>query len=72
MTDDVRLEPRQLECLINVAHGRTIKETAHRMGISDHTVKNQLAMAYRKLGVNDRVQAFLAVGWLHPPMMSDD
>jgi DNA-binding NarL/FixJ family response regulator len=40
--------------------GHTNAEIAHLLGVSVHTVKSQLATAYRRLGVQDRVEAAAA------------
>lgn len=54
------------------AKGRSNKEIAGALGISDQTVKNHITALLRKLGVVDRTQAVLLAlrrGWigLAPP-----
>jgi DNA-binding NarL/FixJ family response regulator len=51
------LSERELEVLKFVAHGATNKEIAHRLRISETTVKSHLLHIFSKLGVNDRTQA---------------
>ncbi|WP_304454816.1 LuxR family transcriptional regulator [Nocardiopsis sp. YSL2] len=48
------LTPRESEVAFLAAHRLTSKEIAHRLGSAPSTVNNQLAAAYRKLGVRDR------------------
>ncbi len=54
------LSPRELEVLEMVAHGSTNREAAHRLFISEATVKTHLLHVYAKLGVNDRAAAVAA------------
>ncbi|GHC83752.1 hypothetical protein GCM10007079_25140 [Nocardiopsis terrae] len=50
------LTPREAEVAFLAAQRLTSKEIAHRLGSSANTVNNQLAAAYRKLGVRDRAE----------------
>ncbi|HEX2361790.1 MAG TPA: response regulator transcription factor [Jiangellaceae bacterium] len=54
------LSPRELEVLEMVAHGSTNREAAHRLFISEATVKTHLLHVYAKLFVNDRAAAVAA------------
>lgn len=54
------LSDRELEVLRRVAKGRSNKEIAVDMHISQATVKTHLIHTYRKLGVNDRTSAVTA------------
>ena len=54
------LSQRELEVLEMVAHGSTNREAAHRLYISEATVKTHLLHVYAKLGVNDRAAAVAA------------
>jgi DNA-binding NarL/FixJ family response regulator len=51
------LTTRELEILQHVADGRTNKETAKALKISEATVKTHLLHAFEKLGVDDRTAA---------------
>jgi DNA-binding CsgD family transcriptional regulator len=54
-----RLSPRECELLAAVAAGLGNKQIAHRLSISQNTVRNHLASVYRKLDVPDRTHAIL-------------
>lgn len=54
------LSDRELEVLRRVARGRSNKEIAGEMHISQATVKTHLIHIYRKLDVNDRTAAVTA------------
>jgi DNA-binding NarL/FixJ family response regulator len=54
------LSPREVEVLSLVAAGRTNREAAARLFISEATVKTHLLHIYAKLGVNDRAAAVAA------------
>lgn len=53
----VRLSPRELDVLAEVAVGRTNDEVAAALGLLPNTVKSYLKSAMRKLGASNRVQA---------------
>jgi DNA-binding CsgD family transcriptional regulator len=52
-----QLSPRQREILDLVAEGRTSKEIAVELGISESTVKWHLANAFERLGASSRAEA---------------
>lgn len=61
------LSPRELEVLELVAAGRSNKEIATQLDISNQTVKNHVSSILRKLAVNDRTQAVVYAmrrGWI--------
>lgn len=61
------LSPRELQVLDLVAAGRTNKEIAATLDISNQTVKNHVSSILRKLAVNDRTQAVVYAmrrGWI--------
>jgi DNA-binding NarL/FixJ family response regulator len=61
------LSPRELQVLELVAAGRTNKEIALQLDISNQTVKNHVSSILRKLAVNDRTQAVIYAmrrGWI--------
>ena len=61
------LSPRELQVLELVAAGRTNKEIAAHLDISNQTVKNHVSSILRKLAVNDRTQAVVYAmrrGWI--------
>ncbi|GIV89608.1 MAG: DNA-binding response regulator [Chloroflexus sp.] len=61
------LSARELEVLELVAAGRTNREIAAQLDISNQTVKNHISSILRKLAVNDRTQAVVYAmrrGWI--------
>jgi DNA-binding NarL/FixJ family response regulator len=61
------LSPREMEILSLITHGKSNKEIAVGLGISQQTVKNHMTAILRKLAVNDRTQAAvyaLRHGWV--------
>jgi DNA-binding NarL/FixJ family response regulator len=68
------LSPRELEVLELVAAGRTNKEIAVLLDISNQTVKNHVSSILRKLAVNDRTQAVVYAmrrGWIKVVLPGD-
>lgn len=64
------LTPRETEILTYIARGYMNKQVAHKLGVSEHTIKNHLSSILHKLEVNDRTQAVvLAIqnNWISPP-----
>lgn len=60
--DDIAsLTPREDEILALVAEGRTNKEIARNLGISEKTVKHYMTNIMEKLQVRNRVEAALAM-----------
>jgi DNA-binding CsgD family transcriptional regulator len=57
---------RMLEVLRLRATGLSTMETAVRLGVSDQSVKNLSGEAFRRLEVDNIVEAFVALGWLNP------
>ena len=55
----VTLSSREREVLACVAEGLQNKHIAHRLGISEKTVKAHLTSVYSQIGVTDRTQAAL-------------
>jgi len=56
-TENVHLTKKEVKILKLVASGKTNKEIAKKLFISEKTVKNHLNHVYRKLGVKNRAQA---------------
>ncbi len=54
---DDRLTPRQRELVERVALGHTNREIADGLGVSENTVRNQLAVVFKKLGAANRAEA---------------
>lgn len=68
------LSPRELQVLELVAAGRTNKEIAKLLDISNQTVKNHISSILRKLAVNDRTQAVVYAmrrGWIKVALPGD-
>ncbi|MFD6620046.1 response regulator transcription factor [Streptomyces albidoflavus] len=51
------IPPQQRSVLIGLARGETLQETAHRMVLSQNTVKTHRAWLYRTLGARTGAQA---------------
>jgi len=65
--ENVDLTGREMEVLNAAAKGKTSKEIAFSLGISERTVKAHLGNIYQKLGVDSRAAAIAAAagrGWL--------
>lgn len=56
---DERLTYREVEVLQLVAQGMSNQEIAHKLFLSEKTVKNHLTNIFRKINVTDRTQAVL-------------
>ena len=61
------LTTAELRALYALARYETATEAARAAGLSPQTLRNQAYHAYKKLGVNGRVEAFRKIGWLRPP-----
>jgi DNA-binding NarL/FixJ family response regulator len=55
----VHLTGREREVLTDLAHGRSNREIARDLGVSEKTVKTHVSAILSKLGVQDRTQAAL-------------
>lgn len=66
-TAHLPLTRRQEEALRLAAEGLTRREIASRMRCSPSTVRAHIHGACRRLGVENRVDAWRALGWLAPP-----
>ena len=51
------LTDRELDVLQRLAHGRSTKEVAGEIAVSEETVKSHVKQIFKKLGVRDRTQA---------------
>jgi DNA-binding NarL/FixJ family response regulator len=63
----VPISAREMEILELIAQGKSNKQIAHVLVLSDQTVKNHITSILRKLAVNDRTQAVvfaLRQGWI--------
>ncbi len=64
------LTARELQVLTLIARGLLLKEVAHELNISVHTAGDHVKSVYRKLRVNNRVEATtraLRLGLVPPP-----
>jgi DNA-binding NarL/FixJ family response regulator len=58
----VHLTPRERQLLAAILEGAGNREIADRLGLKEQTVKNQLAVLFRKTGAASRLElAMLAV-----------
>ncbi|QSF47586.1 hypothetical protein JRJ22_02375 [Paenibacillus tianjinensis] len=55
------ISPREEEVLELIVHGKTNKEIASALFISEHTVKNHLSRIFTKMNVTDRSQIIALV-----------
>ena len=55
-----RLSPRQHEVLEHLIQGKSNREIAEALNLSEHTVKVHLVSVFRTLGVSSRTEAVLA------------
>ncbi|HEX5784996.1 response regulator [Hydrogenophaga soli] len=51
------LSPRQVDCLLALAEGKSNKAIARDLGLADSSVKTHLSAAFRTLGVTNRTEA---------------
>jgi two-component system nitrate/nitrite response regulator NarL len=58
-----RLTPRELQIVAEVASGKTNKEIARKLVLSEQTVKHYLTKIFDELGVFNRLE--LALFWVH-------
>lgn len=56
---------RQKDVLAEVCKGKTNKQIARELGISEATVKIHLTEAFKEMGVKSRTQAILKIGASH-------
>ena len=55
------LTPREQQIAMAIADGRTNRDIAARLGITEQTVKNHLTSIFEKVGVDNRLQLGLAL-----------
>lgn len=55
------LTPREQQIAAAIADGRTNRDIATRLGITEQTVKNHLTSIFEKVGVDNRLQLGLAL-----------
>ena len=60
--EQAKLSPRERECLLWVAEGKTAWETAVILGLSEHTVRCYLESARHKLGATNNTHAVNKAG----------
>ena len=53
------LTAREVQILQLLANGMPNKQIAHRLGISEKTVRNHVSNIYQKLGIYDRAHAVI-------------
>ena len=57
----VALTPREQQIALAIADGRTNRDIAAKLGITEQTVKNHLTSIFEKVGVDNRLQLGLAL-----------
>ena len=55
------LTPRERQIAQAIADGRTNRDIAGRLGITEQTVKNHLTSIFEKVGVENRLQLGIAI-----------
>jgi DNA-binding CsgD family transcriptional regulator len=68
------LSPREMEVLNYAAMGKSNKQIAEIVGLSESTIKNHFSSTLRKLHANDRTHAVtlaLCNGWLNAKIISN-
>jgi len=68
------LTGRQIEILVQVAHGRTNRQVGEALGISERTVRNHMRTIAKKLSASDRTHAVVMAignGWIAIPIVSE-
>jgi len=64
-----RLSPRESECLLWTARGKTVWEISQLLSISEHTALSHLRNAMTKLGTYSKIHAVakaILIGLIHP------
>ena len=64
----VTLSAREMQVASNVAEGKSNKEVADQLFVSERTIKAHMGSIFEKLGVRDRLQLALLVGTLSPAL----
>ena len=59
--------PGQLRVLAAYLETGSQKQAAHRLGISERTVKAHMGNLYLRLGVGGVLEAISGLGWAHVP-----
>ena len=57
----ITLTPRERQIAQAIADGRTNRDIAARLGITEQTVKNHLTSIFEKVGVENRLQLGIAL-----------
>jgi DNA-binding NarL/FixJ family response regulator len=53
------LTPREAEVVHLLTEGMSTREISHKLGVTEHTIRNYLSNTYEKLGVSSRVELAL-------------
>ena len=53
------LTPREVEVVHLLTEGMSTREISHKLGVTEHTIRNYLSNTYEKLGVSSRVELAL-------------
>ena len=60
MTPTLHLTPRQHRLVRAIVRGRTNREIADELGMSEQTVKNQLSVVFQRFDVRSRLELAVA------------
>lgn len=61
------LTAREIDVMRCLAQGMRTREITNRLGIAYPTLRTHFGNIFRKLGVHNRTQALVALGWVVTP-----
>jgi len=66
------LTTREMQVVRHAAQGKTNRTIAQELGLSEHTIKNYLFRAFRKLGVSNRIELLFYLTMKEPTVIEGD